>query len=795
MIKKIDKIHQIGKFENFEWGENIEFSKVNLLFGFNGSGKTTLSNIFNLISTKKIYSIVRKEELFKDLANSTDSIVHFTGKNKISYPAEKPNYENIYVFNSNFISEHVYDGSKSNLRKFDVSNTELQDSKIKGLNDNIEKIEKDNKKLDNEIEDLDKSFNKLKKDYNSEFRKTFSNKTLSIGKDVPTLKQFKTKNIDKLKSELEEKKQDLKFAKNQSKLNDDIAKLKEIGFKKLEIDQVSITNVLNNTVQKISTNSLTKNIENYQILVPEEDTRKVEPWYKFGYKLLKLEEKKKEPKCPLCDSDLNKSYQDLIKSFSAYFDKEYEKFISSIKEENEQLETVINSIYEAKSDYDRLLKIYIGYSNLISHSPTEISSDILAQELKSLKQSLDAKKGKLGKPVVVDLSLILESVSLYNIVIQELNNFSEHLVEQIQGRKVSPEKIELSVRSLYKDIIWNEFDKGNKTVETYQNKRSTKVRNEEGIRVLINEKADRLKNLKLEAQQVSQFLEKMGITHFNIDLNESKEQDNILITYKSNPHTKTRLKNTLSEGEKTALAFAYFLSKVTIETKQKEDTIIVIDDPISSLDDNRIYSTAFLIQEIFKDYHQVFILSHNFLFLKYLNPLFNKSKEKELYLLSANGLEKLPNSLGNFQTPYFYMIDNIKMFINSGSPDFEQGRKYLPNYIRRVLETYFSFKFAKVTKKGSQSPGLPEFIKEHIKYENIPDLQVGSIKKENLKEKLSHINNICDNFSHGNLQQLDNTNFISDAALRSVCEDCLDILEYFDGFHANKIEELISNEQ
>lgn len=793
MLKKIDKIYQIGKFEKFEWNQINEFKKINLLFGFNGSGKTTISNIFNLISSKKIFDKEKKEELFKDLANNKDSKIQFTGKNRISYPDENPNYESIFVFNSNFVTDHVFDGSKSNLRKFDVSNTELQDPKIKNVNKQIESLEAENIKIKVNLEKIEEDFKKLKKDYNGDFRKTFSNKNLSIGKDIPTTDQFKSKNLEKLKSELKNQLQALKFAKNQEKLNQDISSLQEINFKKLELREDAIKNVLNNTVQKISTNSLARNIKSYQNLVEEEDTRKIEPWYKFGYKLLRFQEETNSPKCPLCDSDISNSFQNLLNSFSAYFDKEYDKFIESIKDETNQIELILDSIKDAKDNYDDLLKIYIDYSQLISYTPTEISLGQLEKELIAIKDLLESKMGKLGKPISVDLDLVKNLITQYNLEIKELSDYTERLIGQIQEQKVSPGKIESSVRSLYKEVVLNELDSDSNIIKTYQKKNSSKSENENKITELVNEKAKRLKELKLEAKHVGKFLDKMGITHFTIDLNEKKENDNILITYKSNPKIKNRLKNTLSEGEKTALAFAYFLSKVTIETKKKEETTIVIDDPISSLDDNRIYSTAFLIKETFKDYHQLFIFSHNFLFLKYINPLFNKNKEKEFYLLSSNGLENLPESLGNFQTPYYYMIDNIKKFIESDSPDYEKGRKYLPNYIRRVLETFFSFKFAKLTKRGYQAPGLPEFIKDHIDFENLPEITVGRIENRNLKEKLNHINNICDNFSHGNLQQLDHTNFISDSALKEICQDCLNILEYFDGFHTNKINELISS--
>src|SRR5690606_19620379 len=128
--------------------------------------------------------------------------------------------------------------------------------------------------------------------------------------------------------------------------------------------------------------------------------------------------------------------------------------------------------------------------------------------------------------------------------------------------------------------------------------------------------------LKLEAKKVGEYLEKLGINHFTIDLNEEDDNENILIKYNNSEKIRKRLRNTLSDGEKTALAFAYFLSKVTTEVKDKSNTIIVIDDPISSLDDNRLYQTAYWIHKEFKDYRQLFVLSHNLLFMKFLNPNF-----------------------------------------------------------------------------------------------------------------------------------------------------------------------------
>ena len=72
---------------------------------------------------------------------------------------------------------------------------------------------------------------------------------------------------------------------------------------------------------------------------------------------------------------------------------------------------------------------------------------------------------------------------------------------------------------------------------------------------------------------------------------------------------------TLSEGDKRTLAFAFFIAS-TIEDKQLATRIVVIDDPMCSLDLNRRTHTQRLIKNIYKAAHQLFVLAHDPYFLK-----------------------------------------------------------------------------------------------------------------------------------------------------------------------------------
>ncbi|HLW39360.1 MAG TPA: AAA family ATPase, partial [Brumimicrobium sp.] len=399
-----------------------------------------------------------------------------------------------------------------------------------------------------------------------------------------------------------------------------------------------------------------------------------------------------------------------------------------------------------------------------------------------------------SKKIFIEVEPIKKLIDTYNQNIDKLNSFKNNAVTDLRNQKIDPTKIDGEIRALYTQLIYKDLSgtAEENRIENFHTATSAISDITSSISELTDQKIQRLKELKMEAKKVGEYLEKLGITHFTIDLREGEEQNNILIKYKGFDETKKRLRNTLSEGEKTALAFAYFMSKVTTEVTNKGQTIIVIDDPISSLDDNRLYSTAFLIHEEFKDYKQLFVLSHNMLFLKYLNPFFKSKNEKATFLISKGEIDDLPATLENFQSPYFYMLENIINFRDKAEPDYEDARKYLPNFVRRVLETFFSFKYAQLANNRGQTPGLPDFIDSVIDYDSLDDKTIGSISKTTLKNKLASINKVCDNFSHGNMQQLDECNFIPDETLKEIAKDTLDIINFFDGLHLNGINELIN---
>jgi len=92
----------------------------------------------------------------------------------------------------------------------------------------------------------------------------------------------------------------------------------------------------------------------------------------------------------------------------------------------------------------------------------------------------------------------------------------------------------------------------------------------------------------------------------------------------------------LSEGEKTAIAFVYFIVHLKDQNFDIDNGITVIDDPISSLDSNSLFQAFAFLKNAVKDAEQVFIFTHNFSFLKLILNWLNRTAEHQYYMIKKS---------------------------------------------------------------------------------------------------------------------------------------------------------------
>jgi wobble nucleotide-excising tRNase len=393
------------------------------------------------------------------------------------------------------------------------------------------------------------------------------------------------------------------------------------------------------------------------------------------------------------------------------------------------------------------------------------------------EKSQDIKSAKKINPEAIN------QITNYCEEIKIVKQKIESDIKILESKKLDENEIVDNIKNNYIDLIilqFNNEEKGNlaKYKNTLQKIEEINGDSEKGIKFLNQRLSQEIKKIKIESKTIEKYLLKLGLDHFTIDISDS-DFENITISY--NNTEKNKIRNSLSEGEKTALAFSYFLSKYENEVNSIEEqkkSVVIIDDPISSLDENRLYSTAILIKDFFKNTRQLIVMSHNFLFLKFFNA---NVKNPNTLFLDDNSLVSLPEELQNFETPYYYMLKKIIDFAENENADYNQVKLYLPNFIRRVLETFLSFKFSRISQKNkkdsSRSPGLKEY-REDIDLTTYDDKT-----KELLKYNLDIIIKITDTHSHGNAHNQQDGFYISEKDLKILANSSLQIIDEMDKLH------------
>ena len=158
----------------------------------------------------------------------------------------------------------------------------------------------------------------------------------------------------------------------------------------------------------------------------------------------------------------------------------------------------------------------------------------------------------------------------------------------------------------------------------------------------------------------------------------------------------------LSEGERTAIAFVYFTVQLKDENFDVDNSIVVIDDPVSSLDANSQYQAFSFLKTATSSVKQLFVLTHNFDFLKLLlnwQKGNNGGKEAQYFMINnrystSDGsrkafLDKLDTDLQKYESEYHYLFNMIYNYQSDGTI---ANAYKMPNIARKVLDNFLMFR-------------------------------------------------------------------------------------------------------
>jgi len=163
----------------------------------------------------------------------------------------------------------------------------------------------------------------------------------------------------------------------------------------------------------------------------------------------------------------------------------------------------------------------------------------------------------------------------------------------------------------------------------------------------------------------------------------------------------------ISTGERNILTLCYFFASVNDSLINDEEIILVLDDPISSMDKSNIIGiTSFLKQQFNKiseksDTSKVIVFTHDlemFLKIHKITKRIKRNNKKigvSQYTLDNFELNYLSNNKikNNFKGEYVQMMEQVYKFARATNPeDYDRG---IGNIIRRVIEAFSTFIYRK----------------------------------------------------------------------------------------------------
>ena len=252
--------------------------------------------------------------------------------------------------------------------------------------------------------------------------------------------------------------------------------------------------------------------------------------------------------------------------------------------------------------------------------------------------------------------------------------------------------------------------------------------------------------------------------------NESYSDFGFLILQQTVPLTTRQddapcFKNTLSEGDKSALAFAFFIAALE-KTPELDKQIVVFDDPLSSLDETRREATARLLLALSPTINQLNVFTHKKDFLYMLCDKMPDNKVLQVRSDKKNGSWLEPLDVEDDRKgDYVHMVEDMGRYL---AEDFGPTPETMQGNIRKVFEVVLKTKYYRTLAadiKGKK--GLAKVLET---------LFVAGLLGEALKPKLFDLCNLANGPHHGEIVDTPSKKLSRDELIPLI-RDALGLLE------------------
>ena len=662
MIKQID----IDRIPPYLGGnQTINPKKINFLFGLNGSGKTTISRFIRSY----------QEDKYRDCCKLTWS----------GNPIE------CCVYNTDYVADNFCESSVAGIFTLGEENIEIK-RQIETLSEKIDQLRTKKEDLNTELNgnDTTKGLQKQLEAHEATYCERFWAIKQQLDQERSSILEalvgvrgskeaFKKKLLEQLGSnnaELKEKSELERLCTTMfGKTLERIDLLAEISFN--ELLRLETRPILSKIVvgkEDVDIAALIKKLGN-------------DAWFRHGVSYLDYS----EGRCPFCQEPLKTGFRQKVEE---YFDESY---VNAVEE--------INSLCKEYMRESNNVLLSIG--TLKSVSSEFIKQEDLATVFLRFKDKIAANNKKLNqKKAEPNISVQLESVlTEANDIKRIIDAANEAIVihnTRVANIKTEKEKLTSQawryvLNALTSDIeTYQKIQKDlNTSIEQVKRNISETESRERIKRQELREKEQMQTSIIPTADGINALLANYGFTGFSLKVTEDQK------SYQFVRDDGTPAFKSLSEGERNFVTFLYFMHSLkgnTDDSGHNNNKVVVVDDPVSSLDNDILFIVSSLLRDLFADIYaekgtikQLFILSHNIYFFKEVSYKKGIAKDKTAFgmIVKSNNVTTITEYDSNpISSTYEMLWKEIKRA--NTSPD-EANTITLANVMRRIIEYYFSF--------------------------------------------------------------------------------------------------------
>ena len=678
MIERIIALKNVGKFHDYKASGDVTLRRLTLIFAPNGRGKTTLCDVLRSVASGRP-EYLRGRQTLGTGGGNPEAVLRVDGANlTFNDAAWSGHAPDVAIFDSTFIHENVYAGDF-----VDRDHKRALHNVIVGTR---------GVDLANEVADLDAKIKHETKrigDLEAQLR----HKLLG-GMDLTTFLGLVA--IGDIDAQIATTEAEVGAGSRASELTAK-AKLAKIECPALPD---GLETLLMRELGELSPDAEDRVRDHLR----DHTKAATERWISEGLDFVKAGE------CPFCQNHLEKL--DLIGAYRTYFGESYRALRSDI--------TAMTSTLDARFGEDPLLGIQRDlaanttaeefWKQFVFLEPAhiEFESDIRQPILTlreagrahlAAKQQAPVEAVKIGddlRAAIQGLSEAGDRVAAYNAYVDQANAGIEKQKAEANETDLPSARKKLSLlratevrMSPEVDQLCSDYLKSVALKKTLEgDKRAAKGKLDQYTEQIF---------LKYQSQinaLLDMFGAEFGITNTTRSYAGGTASSDYQLVINSTPVSlggpdapleTTGFRNTLSSGDRSTLALAFFLAQLDLDPNVSKK-VVVFDDPFTSQDRSRRSCTQQLIRRKSTTAAQVIVLSHDPEFLKLVWEGHKPGDVKTLQLARAGQETVLREWDIEAETRPAYLHDQAKLkeFADSGQGD----RKAVVRCIRPVLEGY-----------------------------------------------------------------------------------------------------------